>query len=217
MIPNSEQIGFGFLVFTSLLAIVNPLSAVPLFLGLTGDYTPGHRRRTLTTAIITGLVLLIVFGMLGTFILKFFGITTEAFRITGGLLLLGIGADMMQARKSRAKTTKVEEDEATTRDQIGVIPLGIPGLVGPGAITTVITLEAQSETAIERGFVYVAIVAVMLVSWGVLSIAPFLLRRFGRTGLNVMTRIMGLLVMVIGVQFIINGVSTVASQILGRG
>ena len=216
MLPSSEQIGFGFLVFTSLLAIVNPLSAVPLFLGLTGDYEPAHRRRTLTTAIITGLVLMVVFGLLGTFILKFFGITTEAFRIAGGLLLLGIGADMMQARKSRVKTTRVEEDEATTREQIGVIPLGIPGLVGPGAITTVITLEAQSETLTERVLVYVAIVLVMAVAWGVLSAAPFVLRRFGQTGMNVMTRIMGLLVMVIGVQFIINGVSAVVIAILQR-
>lgn len=216
MFPSSEQIGFGFLVFTSLLAIVNPLSAVPLFLGLTGDYTPEHRRHTLTTAIITGLVLLVVFGLLGTFILKFFGITTDAFRITGGLLLIGIGADMMQAKKSRVRTTKVEEEEASTRDQIGVIPLGIPGLVGPGAITTVITLEAQSETLTERVLVYGAIVGVMAVTWGVLSVAPFMLRRFGRTGLNVMTRIMGLLVMVIGVQFIINGVSAVAVDLLSR-
>ena len=216
MLPTSEQIGFGLLVFTSLLAIVNPLSAVPLFLGLTGDFEPGHRRRTLSTAILTGLVLLVVFALLGTYILRFFGITTEAFRIAGGILIIGIGADMMQARKSRVKTTKQEEDEATTREQIGVIPLGIPGLVGPGAITTVITLEAQSETITELVFVYTAIVAVMLVTWAVLSAAPFMLRRFGRTGLNVMTRIMGLLLMVIGVQFIINGVRTVALEILQR-
>ena len=216
MLPTSDQIGFGFLVFTSLLAIVNPLSAVPLFLGLTGEFEEGHRRRTLTTAIITGVVLLVVFALLGTYILKFFGITTEAFRIAGGLLLLGIGADMMQAKKSGAKPTRAEEEEATTRDQIGVIPLGIPGLVGPGSITTVITLEAQTTTLTERVFVYTAIVAVMLISWGVLSVAPFILRRFGRTGLNVMTRIMGLLLMVIGVQFIINGVRTVAIDILQR-
>ena len=216
MLPTSDQIGFGFLVFTSLLAIVNPLSAVPLFLGLTGDFEPGHRKRTLSTAILTGLVLLVVFALLGTYILRFFGITTEAFRIAGGMLVIGIGADMMQARNSRVRTTRQEEDEASTREQIGVIPLGIPGLVGPGSITTVITLEAQSETLTERVFVYAAIVAVMMVTWGVLSAAPFVLRRFGRTGLNVMTRIMGLLLMVIGVQFIINGVRTVAVDILQR-
>ena len=216
MLPSSEQIGFGLLVFTSLLAIVNPLSAVPLFLALTGEYEPGHRRRTLTTAIITGVTVLVAFALLGTFILKFFGITTEAFRIAGGILLLGIGADMMQARNSRVKTTKAEEVEASTREQIGVIPLGLPGLVGPGSITTVITLEAQSETMTERLMVYVAIVLVMAIAWAVLSAAPFMLRRFGRTGLNVMTRLMGLLLMVIGVQFIINGVTSVALDILGR-
>ena len=213
----SAQIAYALLAFTSLLAIVNPISAIPIFVALTGDATPQHRRATLRTAALTATVVLVVFGLLGTWILRFFGITTDAFRITGGLLFLGIGSDMLAARRSRVKTTALEEEEAGGRDEVGIIPLGLPTLAGPGAITTVITLVAQAESPWALGAVYVAIVAVMIVSMLVLGVAPLLLRRFGNMGLNVLTRVMGLLVMVIGTQFIINGVVNVARQALLPG
>lgn len=207
--PDS-LLAFLLLCFTSLLAIVNPLGAIPLFLTLTAGYDPRHRAATIRTAIITALAVMVVFGLLGTFILKFFGITTAAFRITGGVLFLGIGSDMLQAERSRGKTTQAEELEAGLRTEVGIIPLGLPSLAGPGAITTVITLDAQATDYLHRGMVYVAIVAVVAICWAALHVAPRLVRRFGRTGLNVMTRIMGLIAMVIGVQFIIDGVRAVA-------
>jgi multiple antibiotic resistance protein len=211
---GSEPAAFALLVFTSMLAIVNPLSAVPLFLTMTGTLTPPQRRATLRLAIATSIIVLCVFGLLGTWILQFFGITTDAFRITGGLLFLGIGSDMLQAKRSRDTTTSSEEEEAEQRNEIGIIPLGIPTLAGPGALTTVITLATQADTVWKRGAVYAGIVVVMLVSWLVLSVAPALFRRLGRTGLNVMTRIMGLIVMVIGTQFIIDGVRVVVLGIM---
>lgn len=201
---------FLLLCFTSLLAIVNPLGAIPLFLTLTAGYDARHRSATIRTAIVTAAAVMIVFGLLGTFILKFFGITTAAFRITGGVLFLGIGSDMLQAERSRGKTTAAEEMEAGLRTEVGIIPLGLPSLAGPGAITTVITLDAQATDLVHRAMVYVAIVAVVAICWAALQVAPRLVRRFGRTGLNVMTRIMGLIAMVIGVQFIIDGVRAVA-------
>ena len=210
MLASDSLLAFLLLCFTSLLAIVNPLGAIPLFLTLTAGYEPKHRTATIRTAIVTAFVVLVVFGLLGTFILKFFGITTAAFRITGGVLFLGIGSDMLQAERSRGKTTQAEELEAEMRSDIGIIPLGLPSLAGPGAITTVITLDAQAQDHLHRAMVYVAIIAVVALCWGALNVAPRLVRRFGRTGLNVMTRIMGLIAMVIGVQFIIDGVRAVA-------
>ena len=208
------DLAFALLVFTSLLAIVNPLSAVPLYLGVTEGYPPQRRASTLRTAIATGIVALLVFGLLGTWILNFFGITTTAFRITGGLIFLGIGFDMLQARRTRSKTTEAEEEEAAHGEHdIGIIPLGVPTLAGPGSITTVITLGAQADTAWDHAAIYLSILAVMVIAWVVLSLAPMLFRRFGQTGLNVMTRIMGLIVMVIGTQFIIDGVRAVALDI----
>ena len=215
MHDSTSALGFLLLALTSMLAIVNPLSAVPLFLTITAGYESSRRRAMLHAALVTALAVLVAFGLLGTFILEFFGITTNAFRLTGGILFLGIGSDMLQAKRSRAKTTEDEDIEAEAREDVGVIPLGMPTLAGPGAITTVITLDAQARTPLQRGMIYVAIIAVLTVSWGVLAVAPVLFRRFGRTGLNVMTRIMGLIVMVIGMQFLIDGVRAVADMIRG--
>ncbi|MHB1224704.1 MAG: MarC family protein [Gemmatimonadaceae bacterium] len=214
--PGTEQVAFALLAFTSLLAIVNPISAIPIYVALTGALTAERRRTTLRTATITGVLVLAAFGLLGTWILRFFGITTDAFRITGGLLFVGIGSDMLAARRSRVKTTPLEEEEAEHREDVGIIPLGLPTLAGPGAITTVVTLVAQARSPVEHGAVYVAIIAVMAITWVVLSVAPLLLHRFGNTGLNVLTRVMGLLVMVIGMQFIINGTVNVLRGVLAR-
>jgi MarC family membrane protein len=208
----SGLINFGVLAFTSLLAIVNPISAVPVFLAMTANYAPSQRRRTIRRAVITAAAILFVFAILGSAILQFFGITTYAFKIAGGILFFFIGWDMLQARRSRSKTTPEEEVEGAEKEDIGIIPLGIPTLAGPGAITTVIALMGQRAGLAAGFFVYAAIIAALGVSWLVLLAAPALLRTFGQTGLNVMTRLMGLLVMVVGVQFVIDGVRVVVQE-----
>lgn len=213
MIQHST-FAFTTLAFTSLLAIVNPLSAVPLYVTATSDLNKAQRASTLRVAVATGIISLVAFGLAGTYILRFFGITTYAFRIAGGLIFLGIGSDMLKARRSRDRTTRTEQEEAEQKSDVGIIPLGIPTLAGPGSITTVITLTAQATSRMELIGLYGAIVAVMIVAWMVLAVAPFIVKRVGRTGMNVMTRLMGLLIMVIGVQFIIEGVRTVALDIL---
>jgi multiple antibiotic resistance protein len=207
---------FAILAFTSLLAIVNPLGAIPLFVALTAPYTPAHRGATLRRAIVTALAVLFVFALAGTWILQFFGITRQAFQIAGGILFFAVGWDMLQARRSRVKTTEEEEDESTRKEDVGIIPLGLPTLAGPGAITTVIALNGQAGSFLDSAAVYVAIVAVLAICWITLAAAPVLTRRMGQTGMNVMTRLMGLLVMVIGAQFVINGTTTVVLDIVGR-
>jgi multiple antibiotic resistance protein len=207
---------FAILAFTSLLAIVNPLGAVPLFVALTAPYSAEHRRATLRRAIVTGIAVLFVFALAGTWILQFFGITRQAFQIAGGILFFAIGWDMLQARRSRVKTTADEETESATKDDIGIIPLGLPTLAGPGAITTVIALNGQAASLIDSVAVYIAIVLVLGICWVTLMAAPFVTRRMGQTGMNVLTRLMGLLVMVIGAQFVINGATTVVLDIFER-
>jgi multiple antibiotic resistance protein len=217
---DTDSVAFALLATTSLLAIINPLSAVPIYLAMTADYDADRRRRTLQRAIITAVLVLIAFTALGSWIMRLYGITTPAFRIAGGIIFLGIGADMLQARRSRVKTTEEEEVEVVgqAKDDIGIIPLGLPTLAGPGAITTVVTLNAQAGSSpLRLGAIYLAIVVVMAISWIALALAPMLLRRFGQTGLNVMTRIMGLLVMVVGVQFMIDGIRAVALDIMAVG
>ena len=204
------------LAFTSLIAILNPLGAVPMFMAMTAAYTPERRRHTIKRAIITAALVMIVFTLLGTFILRFFGITTEAFRIAGGIIFFGIGWDMLQARRSRVKTTEEEEIAGSSQDDVGIVPLGIPGLAGPGAITTVIALDGRAANFAESVSVYIAIVLALAVVWVTLAAAPFVTRRMGTTGMNVMTRLMGLLVTVIGAQFVIDGVSTVVFNLSTR-
>jgi multiple antibiotic resistance protein len=209
----SESLGFGVFAFTSLLSIVNPLAAVPIYVAMTSNYDARQRRVTVRRASITGLVILVAFTAFGPLILRFFGITTEAFQIAGGIIFFGIGWDMLHARGSETKTTAAEQTAGADKQDIGIIPLGLPTLVGPGAITTVIALNGQAGSVTDIAFIYIAIVIVMLVSAGLLAAAPFVTRRVGTTGMNLMTRLMGLIVMVVGAQFEINGITAVARSL----
>lgn len=211
---TSELIRFGTLAFTSLLAILNPLSTVPMYAALTAHFDRKRRAATLHRAIVTAFVVMVSFALAGRYILRFFGITTHAFQIAGGIIFFGIGWDMLQARRSGTKTTEAEEHETAAREDIAIIPLGMPSLAGPGTITTVIALDSQAKTWAQSASIFVAIFLVTLIAWAVLAAAPFVIRRLGQTGMNVFTRVMGLLVMVIGAQFVINGVTVVARTIL---
>jgi multiple antibiotic resistance protein len=211
---NNETGAFALLCFTSLLAIINPLSAAPMYLALTAGYSPRQRRRTLRNAILTAFVVMMVFALLGGAIFQLFGITLDAFRIAGGVIFFGIGMDMLQARRTRGKTTEEEEREGMTRTEVGVTPLGIPMITGPGAITTVMVLMTRADTHLQQGIVFGNILLVVLISWLVLALSPGLVRAMGQTGLNVMTRIMGLLVTVIAVQFIVDGLRPILTSII---
>src|ERR671918_1743802 len=140
-----EYIRFGTVAFTSLLAILNPLSTVPMYVALTAQFDRGRRAATVRRAVLTAFVVMVDFAVAGRYILRFFGITTHAFQIAGGIIFFAIGWDMLQARRSRVKTTEEEETEGAAREDIGIIPLGFPSLAGPGTITTVIALESQAE------------------------------------------------------------------------
>ena len=207
---------FAVLAFTSLIAIVNPLGAIPMFAAMTASYTAAHRRATLRRAVATATLLLFAFTLVGTYILRFFGITTEAFQIAGGIIFFGIGWDMLQARRSRVKTTQEEEDEGAHKEDVGIIPLGIPTLAGPGAITTVIALNGQAQSVAQSAMVYLGIVFTLAATWLTLAAAPMLTQRMGQTGMNIFTRLMGLLVTVIGAQFVINGSTTVVLNMVAR-
>jgi multiple antibiotic resistance protein len=205
---------FALLCFTSLIAIINPLSATPMYLALTAGYTAEHRRRTLRNAMLTAFAVLVVFALLGGTIFQIFGITIDAFRIAGGIIFFGIGTDMLQAKRSRVKATQEEEEEGRHKEDVGITPLGIPMITGPGAITTVMVLMTQATTQVRVAVVFAAVLAVLAIAYAVLHAAPRIVRFFGQTGLNVMTRIMGLLVTVIAVQFIVDGTRPILLGIL---
>lgn len=215
---NLDALGaFALLCFSSLLALLNPLSVAPIYLSLTAGYTRDHQLRTLRTAILTGGLVLVFFALLGGTLFQLFGITLEAFRIAGGVILFGIGMDMLQAKQSRVKATPEEEEEAHHKDEIAITPLGIPLIVGPGSITTIMVLMGSASTGAHVLILFATLFAVLGIVFAALAMAPRLVTRFGQTGLNVMTRIMGLLLTVIGVQFIIDGARPVLLAVLRSG
>ena len=205
---------YALLCFTSLVAIINPLMTAPLFLSMTDGYTADHRQHTLRRAVITGTVTLVLFALLGGAIFQMFGITIHAFRIAGGFILFGIGLDMLQAKPSRVRATPEEEREGLRKEDIGITPLGVPVLVGPGSITTVMVLMADAPSALHVGVLLGVILLTLGGTYLLLAQGERILRLFGRTGLNVMTRIMGLLVAVIAVQFVLDGVRPVLLDVL---
>ena len=214
--PDTAEglVAFALLCVTSLFAIINPLSAAPIYLSLTDGYTAERRERTLRTAVLTGAGVLVVFTLLGGAIFQLFGITMDAFRIAGGILIFAIGLDMLDAKRALGKATEVEEQSARIQVEVGVAPLGIPMIVGPGAITTVMVLMTQAPTGAHVAILLCAIAVVLGGIYASLKLGPRLISFFGPSGLNVMTRIMGLLVAVIGVQFVIDGIRPVLTGVL---
>src|ERR1700691_1312995 len=132
------------LAFSSLIFIVDPIATIPTFLVLTADAEVGERRHMARRAALTCFLVLSGFAMAGTLIFKMFGITLPAFRIAGGLIMILIGLDMVQARRSQNKETPAETQQALEKDDVSIVPLGVPMLAGPGSISTVIALMAES-------------------------------------------------------------------------
>ena len=196
---------YSILCFGSLVSIVDPFAAVPIFLALSGRAGPAERRATALRASITCFAVLTVFAVAGSFIFDFFGITIPAFKIAGGLILFVVGLEMMRAKRSDTRGTYEEQSEAEHKDDVGIIPLGVPLLSGPGAIATSMVLAGKATHVGERAAVHAAILAVAVVTFAVLSSANLMSRVLGRTGLNVIGRVMGLILAAVAVQFVLDG------------
>lgn len=195
---------YAFLTFGSLFAIVDPFAAIPPFLAMTANDTPAQRRRMARTACLTCGGVMSAFALLGPSVFRLFGITLPAFQVAGGLVLLLSSLDMLRAQKSSLKETPEEFAEGMNKDDIAITPLAIPLLAGPGAITTSIVLAQRATTPAHKAIFYVLIALVALVSYGALVIAAENAKRLSPTILNIITRLMGLLLAAIGVQFILS-------------
>jgi multiple antibiotic resistance protein len=202
-------IAFALAAFSAVFSIVDPLGAVPLFLSMTFHDPPAHRRRTALRASITMFLALALFASAGQAILHFFGVSIAAFRIAGGILLLLLAIDMVRAQPSRQRTTPEEEKEGVERPDVSIFPLGIPMLSGPGAFAAVMLLMSKAHTSVERMIVFGAIAANAIIAFVVLLGATYAEKRLGKTGMNVLHRVMGLLLAAIAVQFIIDGVKEI--------
>jgi multiple antibiotic resistance protein len=194
------------LIFTSVLFIVDPFAAVPSFLAMTARDTPATRRVLARRGAWTAAITLTLFALGGSLIFKIFGITIGAFKIAGGVLM-GLNAlDMVQARRSHQRETPIETAEGIAKEDIGILPLGVPMLAGPGAISTVMVLALGSKSTATTVALYVAIALTAYVSFLTLSAASLVERRLGQTGMRILTRLMGLVLLAIAAQFIVDGV-----------
>src|SRR5436189_178694 len=194
----------------AIFAIVNPIGAMTFFVVLTRAYPKAMKTRVIQKAVLAATIALLIFALVGNYIFLLFGTSIPAFRIAGGVLLFSIAFSMMQGERSRTQLTPQDRQEALEREAVGVVPLGIPMLAGPGAITTVMVLMAEASApeldGLRIGIILASIVATMVVSWVMLTYADHIFRRIGRMGAYAISRIMGLILAAIAVQFIILGV-----------
>jgi multiple antibiotic resistance protein len=204
---SSAEAKFVVLAFSSLFSVINPIEAAPFFVSLTAG-APQDRRKMAVRASAAAAVILAIFALTGSAIFLAFGITLPAFQIAGGILFTSMGLRTLSEDDRPERATTV-----MTRDP-SIVPLGMPLIAGPGAISTVMVLVGQARDAGHRVALAVAIAANILLTLLILLAAPRLVALIGETGQKIVSKIMGLITAVIGVQFILNGVETVALAIL---
>lgn len=203
---------FALLCFTSLFTITSPLSTMPVFLTMTQSLDEKERRAVAIRATLVACCALLLFVLAGQFLFKFFGISTNGFRIVGGIIIFRIGFDMLQAKYTPMNLRKGEIKEYA--NDVSVAPLGIPLLCGPGAIANAIVLMQEAHSFEMKTALIVAIVLVYVVTFCLLRWAGQLVKFIGETGNNVMMRLMGLILMVIAVECFVSGARPILTEIL---
>ncbi len=206
---QSPIVRFSLLALSSVFFLVDPFAAIPSFLAITESADPARRKRMARKGALTAFIVLTTFAVAGQFIFKMFGITLPAFEIAGGLILMLIGLDMLQAKRSPTQETHGDTEEATAKEDAGIVPLGIPMLAGPGAISSVMVLVGQVPTfwGWQMGAILGSITITALVSYWVLAAASRVRQVMGETGIRILVRIMGLLLVALAMQYFVNGVT----------
>lgn len=205
-------IPFALLCFTSFFTLTNPLGAMPVFLTMTNGMDEKERKHIVKRATIISFIILIAFTFCGQFLFKFFGISTNGFRIAAGIIIMKIGYDMLQARYTNTKLR--DEEIKTYADDISVTPLSIPMLCGPGAIANGIIMMDDANTWALKGTMVGVIALVYILTYIILRLSTRLVVLMGETGNNVMMRLMGLILMVIAVEFFASGVTPILTDII---
>ncbi|MFV1883974.1 MAG: MarC family NAAT transporter [Balneola sp.] len=211
IIPFSTTVmGAGALLFasfSSLFSVVNPITAMPVFMSLTEDESDKEKARTARKASVYMFFVLIIFLLAGTYILSFFGISLPGIRIAGGLVIMRAGFSMLNPETGGRKLSDEDEEAAKEKQDISFSPLAMPLLSGPGSIAVVIGFGSQASGVTDYIINGVAVFLVALLAWAILRVAPWLNKLIGKSGMTVITRMMGFIALAIGVQFIINGIA----------
>ncbi len=206
-IEHSPYVRFSLLALSSIFFLVDPFAALPTFLAITEGSDPARRRRIARKASLTALIILTAFAFAGEAIFRLFGITLPAFEIAGGVILLIIGLDMLEARRSPTQEVVDDTTAAAAKEDAGIVPLGIPMLAGPGAITSVMVLVGQAQTRWQMGAILASILITAIVCYLVLGNSDRVARVMGDTGIRILVRIMGLLLVALAIQYFLNGLA----------
>jgi multiple antibiotic resistance protein len=205
VLERSAYVRFSVLALSSIFFLVDPFAALPTFLAVTAGDDAARRRKTAWKASLTALVVLSAFAIAGQYIFKMFGITLPAFEIAGGIILLLIGLDMLEAKRSPTQELSEETTEARVKDDAGIVPMGIPMLAGPGAITSVMVLVGQAQTRWQMAAILISIFITAAICYLVLGNSDRVAGVLGDTGVRILVRIMGLLLVALAVQYFVNG------------
>ena len=196
---------FAVSAFLSFLVIVDPIGLAPLFLSITGDRSRSEQHRIARNSVLIAACLIVLFGVIGRSLLGYLGVSIDALRIAGGILLFKLAFDMILGHRER--TTEVERDEAEEREDVTVFPLAIPLLAGPGAFATVLVFVARADGRPEYLAILLGcVLLVMLLAWAALRLASSVTDLLGFTGINVITRVFGIILAALAVQLVADGV-----------
>ena len=208
-LSTAPLVRFSLLALSSIFFLVDPFAAIPSFLAITESVDPVRRKRMAKKGAVTCFIVLTSFALAGQYIFEMFGIKLPAFEVAGGLILLLIGLDMLEAKRSPTQEALGDTEEAAAKEDAGIVPLGIPMLAGPGAISSVMVLVGQVPSIWhwEMGAILGSIGLTSLISYWVLAGAGRVRQAMGETGIRILVRIMGLLLVALAMQFFVNGLT----------
>jgi multiple antibiotic resistance protein len=203
-----ETLSFAFVAFSAVFVVVDPFTAVPFFLAMTGGDSPEHKRETARRASVAAGLILIAFALAGALIFRVLGISLGAFKIAGGVLLLIMSVDMLRTRQPEARITAGEVESGAEKEDVAIVPLAMPLLAGPGSIATVVVLMGRARTQhLWHGAIVLAAIAfTSALAYVILAGAARVDHVLGKTGLKIVERASGLLLAAIAIQFMIDGV-----------
>ena len=207
-----DLLEFTLLAFGSLFVIVDPVATVPAFLAMTPHDTPEQRIKMARLASLVMAGVLLVFAVAGKLIFRFLGITMPAFQIAASIVLLIVALDMLRAQRSRVQETSEETTAGAEKADIAITPLAVPMLAGPGAISTAILLETKAVGLANHLALYLCILAVALASYLIFRVSATGAKWLGPIATKIITRVMGLLLAAVAVQFMINGIKGVRAD-----
>ena len=211
---TQDLLTVALLYFASFFSLINPLGSMPVFLTMTSNLNKKERSRTAIKAVLTAFITLMIFAFGGQMLFQFFGISVDSFRIVGGIIFFMMGYDMLNARLSSLKNLNHDEVKDYV-DDISITPLGIPMIAGPGAITNSIVLMQDSETLTMKLVLIAVIVFTMLLTLAIYIGGSTIVKFLGETGNKIMLKLMGLIVMVIAVEFFFAGLTPILRNIFG--